>query len=221
MDKIPFSVYDFFGYLASGFILIVVIEHILGVKWLLTADLSAVFTLFWIVIAYIIGHINASIASWLLERKVAGKWLGFPSDNLFNDTSGKWKAKLFPGYFTSFPRKIQQVVKDKATDEKMDKMGESLFIHAFATVKQNENTMARLNSFLNLYGFCRNISVALLFAFVILTVGSFGEGNLYRIPFAIAAFVGSVGMFYRYLKFFRQYSYELFVSYIGPSSTKK
>jgi hypothetical protein len=29
----------------------------------------------------------------------------------------------------------------------------------------------------------------------------------------LAAFVGAIGMFYRYLKFFRQYSLELYTTY--------
>lgn len=219
MNRIPFSVYDFFGYLASGFIIIVVIDYIIGVQWLLKEDLSVVLTLLWIVTAYIIGQINAGIASWLLERNVVGKWLGWPSINLFTDMSGKLQAKLFPGYFSALPETIRNAVLDKAKTEGIAEMGQSLFIHAFATVKRDENTMSRLDSFIKLYGFCRNMSIVLLFAFVVLIVGSFIEGDLHHLLLAIAAILGSIGMFYRYLKFLRQYSYELFISYLVLPST--
>ena len=66
--------------------------------------------------------------------------------------------------------------------------------------------MARLNSFLNQYGFARNISLTLLIASVI--VLSSGRRDL-----AIVAAVMGVGMFYRYLKFFRQYTYEVFITF--------
>lgn len=213
MNRIPFSVYDFFGYLASGFIFMVVIDYIVGKQWVLREDFSVVLATLWIVIAYITGQIIAGIAAWLLERNVIGKWLGWPSTNLFKDPPQKWWAKLFPGYFTGLPLAIRNKITEKAKSEGIHETGQALFIHAFGRVKTDENTMARLNTFLNLYGFCRNISFVCLLATLVLIVGSWGEGNLYRLLFAVIAMVGSIGMFYRYLKFFRQYSYELFVTY--------
>ena len=66
MNRIPFSVYDFFGYLASGFLLIVAVDYVIGEQWVLREDLSVVLGLFWIVVAYIIGQIIAGIAATAL-----------------------------------------------------------------------------------------------------------------------------------------------------------
>lgn len=220
MNRIPFSVYDFFGYLASGFLFMVAVDYVIGKQWVLGEDLSAIFALLFIIIAYVIGQINAGIAAWLLERNVVGKWLGWPGTNLFTNPQKKTLPKLFPGYFTMFPIAIRKKTLEKAKSEGIAETGQTLFIHAFAKVKRDENTMARLNIFLNLYGFCRNISTVLLFASIMLIATSWGEGNLHRLVFALAAMVGAVGMFYRYLKFFRQYSYELFISYLVSPTTE-
>jgi len=215
MNRIPFSVYDFFGYLASGFLLIVAVDYVIGEQWVLREDLSVVLGLFWIVVAYIIGQIIAGLAAWLLERNIIGKWLGWPSTNLFTDTPKKWWAKLFPGYFTALPIVIRNRVIEKARSEGITETGQTLFIHAFGKVKTDENTIARLNTFLNLYGFCRNISFVGILVALVLLIGSWSEGNVYRLLLAFIAILGSLGMFYRYLKFFRQYAYELLVTYVS------
>lgn len=220
MNRIPFSVYDFFGYLASGFLLMVAVDYVVGEQWMLQEDQSVVLGLLWIVAAYIIGQIIASPSAWLLERMVIGKWLIRPELNLLRDPPKKWWAKLFPGYFTTLPVAIRNRILEKAEVEGISEPGQALFIHAFGKVKADENAMARLNTFLNLYGFCRNISFACLLAAIVLIVGTWGGGNLDRLPWVFVALVGSVGMFYRYLKFFRQYSYELFVTYITLPTTE-
>lgn len=77
----------------------------------------------------------------------------------------------------------------------------------------------RLDNFLNLYGFCRNICLALLLATVILLVGGTSEpwrngGVGEHIWWAtVAAPVAAIGMFYRYLKFFRDFTIEVYRSY--------
>ena len=69
-----------------------------------------------------------------------------------------------------------------------------------------------MESFLRLYGFCRNISfvafvVALIFLFY--PSASFGLPANSPVP-ALAALLISLVMFHRYLKFLRLYSFEVF-----------
>ena len=219
MNKIPFSVYDYFGYLASGFLLIFVLDYAIGEQWLLLENTPIGLWLVGIVVAYIIGQIIANPSAWLFERIIVNKWLKSPVVNLLRELTKTWLKRLFPGYFTPFPIAIRKKVMEKAKVNGITEPTQSLFIHAFGEVKKDGNAIARLNTFLNLYGFCRNISFVSLLAFLILIATSWGSwGNLDRLPWAFAALVCSIGMFYRYLKFYRQYSYELFITYIALPS---
>ncbi len=101
--------------------------------------------------------------------------------------------------------------------------GRALFFYSFAIVRQDQATRERLETFLNLYGFCRNTCMALLLGagLLILSVVSdswkesgIGEPIWWAIP---GALVAAVGMFYRYLKLFREYTVEVFRSYAEAS----
>lgn len=71
----------------------------------------------------------------------------------------------------------------------------------------------RLNAFLNLYGFSRNVSMAALLIVPMLIVGALTGDVAPRLWAASGALVTAVAMFYRYLKFFRLYTVEVFVNY--------
>ena len=103
----------------------------------------------------------------------------------------------------------------------MNENGEALFVHTFGEVKKDEKNMPRLNTFLNLYGFCRNISFTCLIVTLLLVIGNLALGTPDKFYWALAALVGAVGMFYRYLKFFRQYSYELLVTYAAQTDEEE
>ena len=91
--------------------------------------------------------------------------------------------------------------------------GEGLFLHAYSIVGSNERVQSRLDSFLNQYGFARNVGFAFIASAFTLLVAHFYRHPpvLLRWP-SLCAFAG-VSLFYRYLKFFRQYSYEVFLRY--------
>jgi hypothetical protein len=85
-------------------------------------------------------------------------------------------------------------------------------------MKGDAPVQARLETFLNLYGFCRNMAMALvLAAFALgigLIVGSAETGpDVSPGVWLITAVVAAVGLFYRYLKFLRQFGVELLTSY--------
>lgn len=215
MNSIPFSVYDFFGYLASGFFLLAAVDYASDGGWLLTENLGVIFAIVWIVIAYIVGHIITNISGYLLERKIVRSILLSPEVTLFRESETTIWMWLFPGFYEPLPAEIQHRILDKAREKAgIESPGRALFLHCHAIVKRDEVTRARLNSFLNLYGFCRNISMAAFFALFIL-LGGFLLGYLEgkEIWWAVAAAVTTIGMFYRYLKFFRHYTTEVLVTY--------
>jgi hypothetical protein len=114
MGRIPFSVYDFFGYLASGFLFLVSVDYFVGKQWILDKEFSITLSLVGVVLAYVIGHIIANPSAWLLERIVVGKYLRYPSKNLLRKRPRVRSAKLFPGYYTPLPPIIRNKILKKA-----------------------------------------------------------------------------------------------------------
>src|SRR4030042_3344576 len=213
--KIPFSVYDFFGYLASGFLILCSADYAFDGEWILRKDLWTVHAVFWTLLAYIIGHIVANISSFLLEYKFLREILISPEETLFDEQKrgGFWPG-IFPIFYRPFPTETKRRVLERARTAGIERPGRGLFFHCLPLAMQHSHTLERLSTFLNLYGFSRNISMAALLTVPILIVGmissGFDEYKLYWIIVAISVFIG---MFYRYLKFFKHYTEEVFRSY--------
>jgi len=194
---------------------LITVDYIENSNWLLKNNISLIYGIFWIFIAYIIGHILSNLSAWLLEKFVVERLLKTPNVNLFTKSSKKYLLFLFPGYFSPLPEANKKQIIKKARNEGFKKPGEALFFHAFSKVKDDTNVRERLNTFLNLYGFCRNISFAFLlislFILIEMAIGN-THANIYLI---ILSLVGAVGMFYRYLKFYRHYALEVYLSYMS------
>ena len=222
MDKIPFDPYDFFGYLASGLALVIGMELTLGFPTVLSAQLSAVQSAFLILGVYVAGHIIATPSKFILEDTIVRKLLKSPTRNLFNPHPTKCLKFVFPGYYSALPANIRNNILERVKAEGGDASGESLFLHVrfCASMLDNEKLMARLNTFLSRYGFARNLSFSCLFVgMAMLAKGCFVDlGEPLLVKYGITAAVAGVLLFYRYLKFYRQYSYELFNTYAGGKS---
>jgi len=226
--KIPFSAYDFFGTLAAGFVALATVDFAFDGGWLLESELTPVLGVVWIVLAYTIGHIIAHVSSVFLEHGVLRRGLGSPETHMFagNRAGGIW-PRLFPGNFQPLPEDTQQRVRARAAEEGVACSGRGFFFHCHAIVKRDPATRERLGSFLNMYGFCRNMCMAGLLAVPILLIGSVREFNVDswwssiekpQLWAAVGALGVSVGMFYRYLKFFRHYTLEVFTTYAVPGA---
>jgi len=210
--RIPFSTYDFFAYLSCGFFLLVAANHAFNLGFPLGDGVSLPEGSFLVLVAYIVGQITAEPSAWLLERRFAIGWIGSPNASLFQEVRG-WRRLLFPRYTIPLPEETRRRVLDKAKREGFTGSGEALFLHALAKVKKDETILERLNIFLSLYGFCRNMAFALLVSALLLAVGVIIDPRSSRwlwVAFSIGA---ATGMLYRYLKFFRQYSFEVFITY--------
>jgi hypothetical protein len=199
--KIPFSVYDFFGYLGCGFMVLCAVDYGFNGGWLLRNDSWPVYVAFWTVLAYITGHVIANISSFLLEQKFLRQVLISPEETLFDEQKRKgfWPA-LFPIFYKPFPKETRDRVLAKAKKAGIENPGRGLFFHCHALVIGQKHTSERLSTFLNLYGFSRNISMSGLLASSILALGimvcGFSRPKMWWIIVALAV---SVGMFYRYL----------------------
>jgi len=211
VNRLPFSVYDFFGYLCSGFLFWGSLDLIWGCQMLIADELKLGMALFWLVIVYTTGHILANLSAFALERTLVHVILTPPSKSLFREDNS-WRRKLFPGFYTRLPDITRGRITAKARAAGINTDGEPLFIHAFGKVKRDPITMNRLDGFINAYGFCRNMCFTLFLLTLILLLKTFFSSIDYA-KWVLIAIVASIAMFYRYLKFYRQYSYELFVTY--------
>lgn len=218
MDRLPFSIYDFFGYLASGFVLMASLAAAFTNSDAWQQSPGVIVGTLFVVVAYSAGHIIANIAGYLLESKLVGSILGAPSTVLFGDgPTSRW-LRVFPGYYRPLPATQSKLVLERARARGCVGPGQGLFYHCFSVAKADDPTMLRLSTFLNLYGFARNMTVALVLSAAALVVGSLlgtaSTGSL--VPpgwWAAAAGLGAIGLVYRYLKFFRHYAVEVFVFY--------
>lgn len=219
MDKIPFDPYDFFGYLASGVVVILGMQFVFGFPVVLGHEFKVIEGIILLLAAYVGGHVMATPAKSLLEDLVVDKVLRRPSENLFHARKHSVRAFLFHSYYDPLPSSVRREVRSKAESQGMPDLGEPLFLHVrFCRESQGDDKlMAKLAIFLTKYGFARNLSfTCVLFAvalWVKILVTPDPDQHLAR--YAIAAVVVGVLLFYRYLKFFRQYSYEMFNTYGG------
>jgi len=217
VNRIPFSVYDFFGYLATGFLILVAVAYTTCGIGLLREPPPLVMGFFWLIAAYVVGHVVAHIASAFLEETVLRRGLGSPEEHLLAAKKSGWRARVFPGNFKPFPTATQQRVLKKAQQHGVTASDRSFFFHCHPLVKKDQATLERLNSFLNLYGFSRNLCMALLLTVPLLLYSAWwGSDCVFRrgpLLWAIIALVAAIGMFYRYLKFFRHYAVEVFTTY--------
>lgn len=222
MDKIPFSTYDFFGCLSSGVTTLASVSFAYQGVDAFHLDLNASQALVLVIAAYLVGHVVASVSSFLLERRLTRRLIGSPTSWLFlgSPLTG-WRRILNP-YHKPLPEvTAKRVLASAKRRADIDEPGEALFYHCFGVVRRDEYPRARLSVFLNLYGFARNTSMAsligaALIGFAIVVNDQVDPTELW-VGLLFAGLVG-VAMYLRYLKFYRQYSVELYVTYAEVNS---
>ncbi len=228
-----FNEYEVLAYVATGLAAILVTDLVFDSHWILGARWSVSEGVAVALAAYVVGQIIASSGAWLLEHHFVRSLLGAPSKTLFSEapptgTIARVKRRLFPGYFKPLERSMQERVKAKMREEGHPlSSGETLFWVAFARTKRDPHTYGRMASFLKLYGFCRNIAFVGLIAAVLLTSKAIWlvpqaapQGEILdRLMWATVALIAGLVMLYRYLKFYRLYTVEIFTGYVElPSS---
>lgn len=212
--SVPFTVYDFFGYLSSGSALVALVDYIFGYRWLLKEKLPPVQWVLLVMLAYVAGHPVAHVSSLVLESCSVGLVLGRPAEILLGrPPKSRVLGRLFRGYFRALPKETRDRVRAQATSRGFFGDGEALFLHALALVTKDVRSQNRLDEFRNLYGFARNMALTLMVTGMVLLVTSLSNSKRPLIPWAVFSVGLGVTMLYRYLKFYRQYCYQLFVTY--------
>jgi hypothetical protein len=212
MDKVPLTPYDFLGYLASGVVLVAGMDLLLGFPKVLGQTFTVFETAALLLMVYAAGQLLATPAKAILEDRIAGKLLGPPAATLVAATNPRIRGFFFPGYYAPLPEWARNAVLQKANGKRGNDL--FLFIRFAPESVQTEQLQGRLAIFLNQYGFCRNLS------FTTLLVGT----ALFIAPprphappdtttYAITLLIAGILLFYRFLKFYRQYCVELFLTY--------
>ena len=210
LTQIPFTVYDLFAYVSAGSLLVGLVDLRWGPGWLaqdLTAPRTAALTL----AAYLVGHVVAQLSSLVIENGLIARVLGKPSENLMASKTRRWRW-IFPLYFRPLTQETQERIRKNARARGFSGEGEALFSHVFSVVGNDERLQAKLDQFLNLYGFSRNMAFVLVASSLVL-LGSRLADEAVPLSWPIGAGVFGVIFLYRYLKFFRQYSYRLLLAY--------
>jgi hypothetical protein len=217
MDKIPFDPYDFFGYLASGLLVLVGMQLVLGFPRVFGRELHFLESALLVLAVYVAGQIVATPAKAILEDLVVDKILRPPSINLLETKKPRLRGLLFPGFYKPLPEATRRKVLEKAVSEGVNLIGEEFFSHVRygPQIIENTNLLADLNTFLSRYGFSRNLAFTSAIVGVALLSKGLLLGNDELEKYGAAAVIAGVLLFYRYLKFIRQYSYELFSVYGG------
>ena len=134
--------------------------------------------------------------------------------------SGAWGSVL-PTYGRALPEDIRKAVIAKARTEGMNSGGRTLFLHCLSTVRRDSATAERLATFLNLYGFSRNAALASFISGAIFLFTALSRSHCCCPHHAhtdmfwwsgLSIIVG-IFLFFRYLKFYRHYTQEVFLSY--------
>jgi hypothetical protein len=217
MDKTPFSLYDFFGYLAPGFLALVALDYAATGGTHLNSTPSPILAIFWTLAAYVTGHVIASLSGFLFEGIFVAKLLRAPEENLLSANVTAWR-KIFPSYYEPLPHTLRVRVRVPSQKTGEDS-ARAIFSHCRVVVRKDPATRAILDTFLNLYGFCRNVSMSLMIVAAVMFWGllrkhqALGEWSQVMLWWVATAIIASIGMFYRYLKFFRKYTKEVFVAY--------
>ena len=217
MNRLPFDPYDFFGYIASGLVLVVGMEITLGFPQVLGKDLKAVEVVVLILAVYVAGQVLAGPAKAVLENLIVDKILKRPSINLFRARPPAMGRFLFPDFYRPLPPTIQNKILEKTNQGREQPEGEALFLDVRydPIVLSDEKLMKKLDSFRDKYGFNRNLSFTLLVVGIALLTKFRVMNDPLALRYGVTALVVGILLFYRYLKFFRQYSFEMFNVYGG------
>jgi len=210
-----FNLYDFLSYIIPGLFisvfLVFLFDQATEIKKFLSPmeSYKYLISIGGILVSYALGHIISLLGSLIFERLLIKNWVGYPSEIFFGmqkERSGFYDyAKPYQkDFIESFKKKYEDQFKTEFSP------GEG-FINCFHFVKEKSaSTLSRLNTFLSIYGFARNMAATFLLA----GIGCFGkffiDYNFCLIIYGFVAFLGAFLFFLRYLKFFGQYGDEVF-----------
>ena len=226
---VSFSEYDIFAYLMVGLATLAVSDIVLGARFLFRETWHTGTVTITVIAAYLVGHIVATPAQWVLEQSLVNGLLGRPSHNLMvpeTEAHSGWMYRTVLEYWRPLDKAVQGKIQSKTTA-----VEEKLFWTAYPVAKANEKVQERLVTFSKLYTFSRNMTFVALLAMVAVGIKGYcarcgwqpDAGHVIRMGmqpwftqsrWQLVVFAGcAVFLFIRYLTFYRLYSLEVLVTY--------
>jgi hypothetical protein len=219
-QKLPFTTYDFWAYLSSGFLLLFTLDQVLATHVFARDSWTVVNGVLAFAMAYAVGQLVASASSLVFERGLVAKVLGYPRDLLLADHRLRSILRyLIPEYFKPLPEQVRQTILSKANAAGVGTDSASIYWAAYSVARSSSATALRLDNFLNLYGFSRNCALAGI-ASSCLFYWSYHQsaGPVQHLLWSRLSLIMGIGMTFRYLKFFRHFCVEVFTVYaFAPS----
>lgn len=203
--KIPFNIFDFFGYLITGFIFEVFLFFSLKlqISYILPFNSYLIGAII-VISAYILGHIFAFLSSFIIEEIITKKSFGYPSKNIFDNPKTNKQA---------YDRNLQKALVKSYEEKTGFKFNHyNFFKFAFHYIKESSPvTFSRLGTFIALYDFSRNLCML----FLTIAIWSFVNFLLNGWPlyFIFISILFSLIFYLRFLKFFYLFADEVFRSF--------
>ena len=219
-DWFPLTSYEFYAYLTSGMVVLAAADRaFMGSTLASHTDWKVVIVVFWTAIAYLIGHIVAIPSSAIFEHLIAKRVLRDPSavilglqpqrfrERCFGTVVGAREYEPFPAdYRAGIVTKLARAL--NVTEPSIQ--ADAAFQCAFTPARSIPDSAARMDSFLNQYGLCRNVSFASLIATVLLTILACRTGDRIDVLLAVGAGALALGLFIRFIKFYAAYTREVY-----------
>lgn len=206
----PFTDYDFYGYLASGALLIFAVDYwYSGSSYLLGHTLTFMQTVVAISLAYVAGQMIAIPASWFQRLLFCGFPLRSPVRMWM--LAPNWFERNILGAIVGGLNPLPQGVKLKVTMQMhqdqavsrndVEKDGiDGFFRWAHRQAMKDDVARARISSFLNQYGMARNVALTLMVVAYLMFHPLHDSADAQS--YGYMALVLGIGMFIRYLKFY-------------------
>lgn len=220
-----FWAYDIFGYLIPGFVVTAGFSK--GNKWVYesfvqqwsTDSLQSIILI--IGASYVVGHVVAGVSSWLLERLIFRKCIGYPTEWMFPEVGesrehGRIRAFLFRGYFRPYSDDFREAVKQRLKHEYgigIDSKHDLFWLAWTHVCKSHPVGYRRATHFLELYGLSRNVSMSFILLSLSPLLGGWTGFVDYRVWTPLCLFSALV-MYATYVKLIRRMNDEVYRSFL-------
>lgn len=220
MRDLPFSAYDAFAYLASGAVVLVAFEQAYGFPDVIGRDHTATEGTLLLLGAFIAGQIVAELSQSVLENSLVHRLLRPPSYRLMRDDASFLLRSVFPTYARPLPTSVRSKVEQRAAKEGLSATAEDLFLHVrfHRSTLDDAPLMAKLSIFVTQYGSARGLCMAFAIATLLFLVAARQTHSPDMVNYAAISGVVSFALLYRFLKFYRQYTFELLNCYGAATS---
>lgn len=217
---VPIPIYAVLGHLASGLVILAACEAAFDGKWLIDRNWTPGAIGLCGITAYVLGGLFAALSRLAIERWFVRQILQAPEKMLLarERVTGRWKRLLFAGYYRPLADDLHDEVLQQAAVDGFRGSHQELFGRLRSVVEEDRGIRNRLDTLLEMSAISRTMCLGLILVAAILVSGIFWHGFSSRwsqaewrkLGYCALSLIESTGMLYRYLKFLRQHTVEVF-----------